>query len=307
MKLNKILLLTISFLLLISITSYGFDIPLGDDENSISIKTTKEEHEHFDKQLPFGPTSIKFINNSLWVADGLKDRIVEYDTNGNYIKSIQLDMPYYSTIGDFCFGYYGKNKEESIYVCDVDNPIIYVFKTSGQKLRQFGSINSRTILLKPFKIEFFDGKIYVLDSERSNIFVYNTNFGQEKAIVTYSKNFYIENGYLFHMSTYKGMKTIEKYNIENGRGDYKELDIKENEPLDYIASNNDIYYVGREDSEKAKYHLIQYDKNNTTKLDTDLPVSFLVTSFIKNNKGILYQIKFNHEQPTKLSINPIEN
>ena len=156
-------LLSALFLTLITTTNiYAFDLPLGEEENTIYLKTTKEADEHFDKQLPFGPNSIRFSDNNLWVSDGLKDRLVEYDTNGNYLSSIQfVDMPYYSTVGDFCFGYYGKNKEKAIYVCDADNPIIYVFNMAGEKIGQFGSLEKKTILLKPLRIEFEDGNIYI--------------------------------------------------------------------------------------------------------------------------------------------------
>ena len=305
MKQIKTILATLLLSFVTSISTYAFDIPLGDDEKSIYLKTTQEEHEHFIKELPFGPTSIRFIDNSIWVADGLKDRIVEYDTNGNYINSIQLDMPNYSTIGDFCFGYYGNNKEKAIYVCDADNPIIYIFKFTGKKIRQFGSLNQKTILLKPVRIEFEEGNIYILDSERSNIFVYNTSFAQSKAIVTYSNNFAIENSVLFHIDTNRGMKQIEIYDLKSGKRKNCRLDVPEDKNLDFIAYSNNFFYIGEmtKQEESNQYQISKVDKDNKkTKLLTDYPVSFLVTSFIKDNLGKIYQIKFNPKQPTKISI-----
>ena len=309
---NKTLLSVLLLSLFTYTSTYAFDIPLGDDEKSIFLKTTQEEHEHFTKELPFGPTSIKFIDDSLWVADGLKDRLVEYDTNGNYKKSIQLEeMPNYSTAGDFCFGNF--RNEKAIYVCDADNAIIYIFNYSGNIIGQIGSLDEKFILRKPYRIEVFDEKIYVYDAERSNIFVYNDKLNQDKAIVTYSNNFAIENEFLFHIFiSHTGMKKIDRRNLKTNKTDNHILDIPEKESIDFIAVNNDEYYVGavkksQDGSENDKYQISKYNKNNkVSKLDTDLPVSFLVTSFIKNSEGKIYQIKYNPEQPNKLSIEKIE-
>lgn len=310
MKLYRNILMSICFSLVISMPIFAFDIPLGEDENSISLKTTQEEHEHFDKVLPFGPTSVRFLENSFWISDGLKDRIVEFDTKGNFKNVINLDMPNYSTIGDFCFGHYGKNKEKSIYVCDVDNPIIYVFNFSGKKLGQFGSLNKKTILLKPVKIEFYNDYIYILDTERSNIFEYNTEFAQKRAIYTRGNNFFIENDFLFHISTFKGMKNIEKYNLSTRDSTYNKLDIPENDNLDFASYANETYYVGKmigqNDSKPIQYQLLAVDNdNNKTELTTYSPVSFLVSSFVKDNHGKIYQIKYNPEESNKLTINQL--
>ncbi len=312
MKYYKKLLSVLFISLFTSINAYALDLPLGEDENSIYLKTTQEADEHFDKQLPFGPNSIRFSDNSLWVSDGLKDRIVEFDTDGNFLSSIQfVDMPYYSTVGDFCFGYYGKNKEKAIYLCDADNPIIYVFNMEGKKIGQFGSLEEKTILLKPFRIEFEDGNIYILDTERSNIFVYNTEFCQGKAIVTYSKNFEIENSVLSHIDKSRGMKVLERYNLKSGERTNYQLNISEDTDIDFIGYNNDSCYFGEtkslEDSNTSQYQVFNIDKNNNKiQFATGSLASFLVKSFIKDNQGKIYQIKYNPEEPSKLTIDQLK-
>ena len=310
MKSYKIGFSTLFISLAASISLYAFDISLGDNENSLGIKVDHKVDEPFGKPLPWGPTSVRFSGNSLWAADTLKNRIVEYDLNGTYKNAIKLELPDYSTIGDFCFGYYGKKQEKALYVCDDDNPIIYVFNSSGKKIGQFGSVDKKTILIKPHRIEFYDGNIYVLDTGRSNIFVYNTKFYQGKAIVTYSNNFAIENDTLIHIVTLKKKKSIELYNLKTNDRQYYELDYPEDAEIDFISANQNLAFIGDvvfyEGADKAQYQIIQVDnKQNLTRLNTNYPVSFMVRSFIKDKAGKLYQIKFDETKPNKLTIDQL--
>ena len=294
--------------LMASMPIYAFDLSLGNEENSLGIKVSHEYDEPFGKPLPWGPASIRFSGNSLWAADTLKNRIIEYDLNGNYKSSTLLKLPNYSTIGDFCFGFYKDKKV--LYVCDADNPIIYIFNSSGKPIAKRGSAEKRTILMKPARIEFFENKIYVLDIGRSNISVYNTDLNQEKAIVTYSKNFAIENDSLIHISTLRSLKCIEWYNLKTGERTNQDLGIPEDTEIDFLFANNDQAYIGdvkfEEGASKAQYQIIQVDKdNNFTRLNTDYPVSFMVRSFIKDKEGKMYQIKFDETKPNKLTIDQL--
>ena len=310
MKSCKTVISALLLSIMASMPLYAFDISLGNDEKSLGIKVTHDADEPFGKPLPWGPASIRFSGSSLWAADTLKNRIVEYDTNGTFLRAIPLKMPKDSTIGDFCFGYFGENKEKALFVCDDDNPVIYVFNSFGEKISQFGSANKKTILMNPYRIEFYDGHIYVLDTGRSNIFVYNTKFYQGKAIVTYSNNFAIENDTLIHIVTSKKKKSIELYNLKTNDRQYYELDYPEDAEIDFISANQDLAFIGdvvfNEGANKAQYQIIQVDKNkNFIKLNTDYPVSFMVKSFIKDKSGKLYQIKFDESKPNKLTIDKL--
>ena len=310
MKSYKTVLAALLLSSIVSMPSYAFDLSLGNDEKSLGIKVDHKVDEPFGKPLPWGPASVRFSGNSLWAADTLKNRIVEYELNGTYKNAIHLELPNYSTIGDFCFGYFGEKKEKVLYVCDADNPIIYVFNSSGKKISQFGSPDKKTILINPHRIEFYDGNIYVLDTGRSNIFVYNTKFHQGKAIVTYSNNFAIENDSLIHIVPLKKKKCIECYNLKTSERQYYELDYPEDAEIDFISANQNLAFIGdilfNEGANKAQYQIIQVDKNNNLiKLNTDYPVSFMVRSFIKDKSGKLYQIKFDESQPNKLTIDKL--
>jgi hypothetical protein len=310
MKSYKIGLSTLFLSIAASMSLYAFDLPLGDGEKSLGIKTTHNVDEPFGKPLPWGPTSARFSGNSLWVADTLKNRIVEYEPNGTYKNAITLKMPSYSTIGDFCFGYFGDKKEKALFVCDDDNPIIYVFNSSGNIINQIGSLNTRTILMRPSRIEFYDGKIFVLDIGRSNIFEFNQYLNQGRAIVTYASNFTIENDTLIHIVEYKNKKAIEWYNLKSGKRDYYELDYPKDSEIDFVSINKDMAYIGEvifeEGASQAQYQIIQVDnKQNLTRLNTNYPVSFMVRSFIKDKAGKLYQIKFDETKPNKLTIDQL--
>ena len=290
-----------------SMSLYAFDLSLGDGDKSLGIKTTHNVDEPFGKPLPWGPASVRFSGNSLWAADTLKNRIVEYEPNGTFKNAITLKMPDYSTIGDFCFGYFGENKEKVLFVCDADNPIIYVFNSSGTKINQIGSIDKKTILINPHRIEFYDGKIYVLDTARNNIFEYNSKLNQERAIATYSNNFAIENGILIHIVPNKGKKSIEWYNLKTRETRNCELDYSQDADIDFISADKDQTYIGEvifeEGANQAQYQIIQVDNNkNLIRLNTNYPVSFMVKSFIKDKEGKLYQIKYDETQPDKLTI-----
>ena len=310
MKSYKNIIAAIMLSLATSLPVYAFDLALGNEEKSLGIKVTHEVDEPFGKPLPWGPASVRFSDNSLWAADTLKNRIVEYELNGTYKNAVTLELPNYSTIGDFCFGYFGEKKDKALYVCDADNPIIYVFNSSGKKIGQFGSVNKKTILIRPHRIEFYDGNIYVLDTGRSNIIVYNTKFYQGKAIVTFSNNFAIENDTLIHIVTSKKKKNIEFYNLKTNETKNYELDYPEDAEIDFISANQNLAFIGdilfKEGANKAQYQIIQVDNNNNiTKLNTNYPVSFMVRSFIKDQQGKLYQIKFDESKPDKLTIDKL--
>lgn len=311
MKSYKNLIATIMLSLATSLPIYAFDIALGDGEKSLGIKLTHNADEPFGKPLPWGPASVRFSGSGLWVADTLKNRIVEYDPKGAFIRAIPLNLPNDSTIGDFCFGIYKNQKV--LYVCDADNPVIFVFNSSGKKIARIGSPTRNTILMKPRRIEFFNNKIFVLDEARSNIFVYNTDLNQEKAIATSSNNFTIEKNYLIHVTTFKSKKVIEYYNLETSERQYigfKNLDFDKDADFDYIFCNNEKRYIGvvkvAENSDKAQYQIIQVDKeDNISMLNTDYPVSFMIRSFIKDPQGKIYQIKFDENRTEKLTIDEL--
>ena len=308
MKSYKIGLAALLLSVVASMPIYAFDLPLGKEENSLGIKVTHEYDEPFGRPLPWGPASVRFSGNSLWAADSLKNRIVEFDLNGKYKNSIPLKLPKYSTIGDFCFGMYHDKKV--LYVCDDSNPVIYIFNSSGKPLAKIGSAEKKSILLNPSRIEFYDNKIYVLDTGRSNIFVYNTDLNQEKAIVTYGDNFSIEDDSLIHISLFKDNKVIEWYNLKTGKYTDLNLEVSKDTDIDFMFTRNDLSYIGidkfEEGSNKVQYQIIQIDKNkNLTILNTDNPVSFMIRSFIKDKQGKMYQIKFDETKPNKLTIDQL--
>lgn len=311
MRSCKTLISALLLSIMASMPLYAFDLSLGNDEKSLGIKVTHDADEPFGKPLPWGPASVRFSGSSLWAADTLKNRIVEYDTKGTFLRAIPLKMPNDSTIGDFCFGYFGENKEKALFVCDDDNPVIYVFNSSGEKISQFGSADKKTILMNPHRIEFYDGHIYILDTGLSNILVYNTKFYQGKGIVTYSDNFAIENGNLIHIiNTSKKEKRVELYNLKTEERQYYRLDYPEDAEIDLISANENQAFIGNavfyEGANKAQYQIIQIDKDkNIIKLNTDYPVSFMVKSFIKDKSGKLYQIKFDETKPNKLTIDQL--
>ncbi len=311
MKSYKNIIAAIMFSLATSLPIYAFDIALGNEEKSLGIKITHDADEPFGKPLPWGPASVRFSGNSLWAADTLKNRIVEYDTKGTFVRAIPLKIPSESTIGDFCFGMYKDQKV--LYVCDEDNPVIYIFNSSGKPLAKIGSIEKRSILLRPSRIEFYNNKIYVLDTGRSNIFVFNTDLNQEKAIVTFGNNFTIENDFLVHKIKLGKKNGLDFKNLKTGDTKsiyFKNLETDENTDIDYLFCNNGLVCMGTvkfvEGANKAQYQIIQVDKDEKLSIvNTDYPVSFMPRSFIKDQQGKPYQIKFDESKPDKLTIDKL--
>lgn len=292
-----------------SLPVFSFDLSLGDDEQSLGIKITHDADEPFGKPLPWGPSSIRFSGTSLWAADTLKNRIVEYSDKGEYKNSIPLKIPSISTIGDFCFGYYGKTKEKALFVCDADNPIIYVFNPSGDIISQIGT-EEKSIFSYPKRIEYSNEKIYVLDTSSKEIFILNNDLSFIKKIKTASENFTIENNILFHIANIGRNKIFQWINLTNGEVHELKPGVPAETEIDYISTQNKDVIFGvvkfEENSDKAQYLLIKTNKDEKiSKLFTDYPTSFITRSFIKNKEGKIFQIKFDENQPNKIIIDSL--
>ena len=293
-----------------SLPAYSIDLALGEDEKALGIKVTHEIEEPVGKPLPWGPASVRFVGDSIWAADTLKGRLVEFDLNGNFKNAISLKLPAEAAVGDFCFGIYDtKKKEKAVYVCDADNPTILAFDMNGELLGQIGS-GTKDVFFMPKRIEGYANEIFVLEAGKKEIYIFNQDLKQIDKFKTVTDNFTVENDNLYHFTSLGRNNALEIQDLKN----YEKHIIKPGFP-----SDNDIdllfcdknTYVGfvefREGSgENPQYQIVEVDKDgNMTRINTDYPVSFMVRSFIKDSKGKKYQIKFDEAHPDKLIIDEL--
>ncbi len=312
MRFFKISLITLLLNILVSLPCFCLELSLGNDEQSLGIKISHEVNEPLGKPLPWGPASIRFVNSDIWIADTLKSRIAIFDNKGNYKSSIPISLPKDSEIGDFCVGHYGRDKKETLFILDSNNPILYIYNLEGKKILQYGTRN-KSIFFYPTKIEKYDNSLFVLDSGKNIIYVFNvlgSVLSPKARLPINSNHFSVEEDTLAYFVNKDKSKTLKRKKINSEKVYNIKLKSVENMEFDYICYNNNKLYLGIvndiNDSENAQYQLLQIDeKGKVIKLNTDYPVNFLVRSFIKDEKGKVYQIKFNSNQPNKLIIDSL--
>lgn len=312
MKLYKAYVISALASLIYSLPLWGFEISLGNDEKSLGIKVKHEYDEPFGKPLPWGPASLRFAGSSLWAADTLKNRIVEFDNNGVYKSSVTINMPKGSTIGDFCFGLFGEKKERAVIVCDADNPSVYAFDQSGAMLGQIGS-DTVDVFIRPHRIEVYENKFYILDSGKKEIIELDSTFKVGKRIKTFAENFAIENKYLVHCISNGRNNFVEWHDLQSGESNVVKPGMPSDIEYDFITCNqnkNKGIFIGNvefTEGENPQYKIIKYTnkEDSIASIYTSYPVSFMVRSFIKDKEERLYQIKFEEDHPEKLIIDEV--
>ena len=128
------------------------------------------------------PTSIKIIDEKIFVAYGFQDEIQVFDLGGNYLWKFGS---FGTQAGQFNAPHRIATLNNELFVADSENHRIQVFDNNGNFLRQFGT-NGDSIgqLSEPIDLYAYNGQIFVADSIRATILVFDLNGKFMKEFVT---------------------------------------------------------------------------------------------------------------------------
>jgi len=189
-------------------------------------------------------------NLDVFIADKNNRRIVRYDKNLNYISSYPSSEIY----GNPDIGYPVStvmSLHGDLYILDAQNKYIIKLQTMSNSYHIFGDISNTFLPLKnPVKMEADrKNKIYVSDSERGSIFIYDLygNLLQTVGNFTDLKGFSISNsGELYIIDGYSlrilhGSQTISEINLKLLKRNIKN-------PFDLDILNKNVYILDKEDN-----------------------------------------------------------
>ena len=117
------------------------------------------------------PTSIKIIDEKIFVAYGFQDEIQVFDLDGTYLWKFGNSG---TQAGQFNMPHRLAALNNELFVADSDNHRIQVFDLDGNFLRQFGNYgDSVGHLNHPIDVHVYGNEIFVADDIRKSIIVFN--------------------------------------------------------------------------------------------------------------------------------------
>jgi DNA-binding beta-propeller fold protein YncE len=161
MKINPRFLQILCCLQIVSLF-FSIGIAYGKTEGSFQL----------EKQISTNSWSIGLSNNEneLFVADGISNKILVFDLDGNLIRKFLLSD------SDSCKGHiHGITIfEKKIYSVKENSDCIGIYDLEGELLKNFGSTGKEFGRFNsPQNIEIFDKKTYVTDNENKRIQVFD--------------------------------------------------------------------------------------------------------------------------------------
>jgi uncharacterized protein YjbI with pentapeptide repeats len=119
------------------------------------------------------PTSIKIIDEKIFVAYGFQNEIQVFDLDGNYLWKFGSSG---TQVSQFNGPYRLATLNNELFVADSENHRIQVFNSDGNFLRQFGNYgNSIGHLSHPIDVHGYDNEIFVADEIRKTILIFDLN------------------------------------------------------------------------------------------------------------------------------------
>jgi hypothetical protein len=169
----KYLLLIISIFCLIPISSSALKVEAflhmdyGNQKNEISVRQSGERPATF---VPSGFSTFGFQDRKIYVCDGLKFAIKEFDFVGSLLREIPFDQEIRAE-GAILFGDIHLTTEE-IYLTDTQRGWLYVMDYKGKLLRKISTKSIDKSFTSPCLI-FRDKKnrLYVQDRNTDRLFV----------------------------------------------------------------------------------------------------------------------------------------
>ena len=161
MKINSRFLQIICYLQIICLF-FSVGVADGKLDNSFQL----------EKQFSTNSWSIGLSNNEneLFVADGINNKILIFDFNGNPIREFSL------TDSDTCKGHIHGIAvfEKRIYSVKENNDCIGIYNFEGELLKKFGSAGKELGKFdSPQNIKIFDNMIYITDNKNKRIQVFD--------------------------------------------------------------------------------------------------------------------------------------
>ena len=119
------------------------------------------------------PTSIKIIEEKIFVAYGFQDEIQVFDLDGMYLWKFGSSG---TQVGQFNVPHRIATSNNELFVADSENHRIQVFDLNGNFLRQFGNYaDSIGYLSHPIDVHVYDNEIFVADDVKKSILVFDLN------------------------------------------------------------------------------------------------------------------------------------
>ena len=168
-----------------------------------------------EKQFSTNSWSIGLSNNEneLFVADGINNKILVFDFNGNPIREFSL------TDSDTCKGHIHGIAifEKRIYSVKENNDCIGIYDLEGKLLKKFGSTGKEFGKFNsPQNIKIFDNMIYITDNKNKRIQVFD-----------------IEGNFIFYFD-------IQKSELKNDFGTPYDLEIYQGKIYVTLPKQNNI-------------------------------------------------------------------
>jgi uncharacterized protein YjbI with pentapeptide repeats len=119
------------------------------------------------------PTSIKIIDEKIFVAYGFQDEIQVFDLDGNYLWKFGSSG---TQTGQFNLPHRLAASNNELFVADLENYRIQVFDLDGNFIRQFEThSNSIKQFSKPIDVYAYDSQVFVVDQNHALILVFDLN------------------------------------------------------------------------------------------------------------------------------------
>lgn len=282
-----------------SLPVMALDLDLTVKGDGLRVLTEKEAPEGFGRGLPMGPGALRFDGASLWAADSLTGRLVEFDAGGKEIRKISINGGDQLVIADFATIKDRDGKTEGFWALGSERPELVKIDLTGKILASFS-----TELSIQARLELLPGnRLAVLDQGMSQIAVFDETGKQLFKQSAVGKGFAAAaNGDILFLNQEGEVVVLCKRTDANGQVEkLAELPISiESNPSLILSLANDELLIGfhsfDEEKAEASYNISRMNTAGkiTATMTTPFPAAFIGRTVIDDGKN-LFLVSFVEE------------
>lgn len=270
---------------------FSMELNLSVSGPGLKVLTSKEAPEGFGRGLPMGPSSLRFINNSLWAVDSIAGRFVEFNEQGQEQKSISVENADQLVISDFAFENDAEGKPVAIWAVGTEQSDVLKTDMTGKILASFS-----TDLIFPAQLELLPGgELAISDQGLPNISIYNASGQQVWRHEIIGKNFVAEtNGdLLFLTAKDENVAIMKRLHTTGELVEQCELPMGEDSnPALLFIRNGEIFFSfhsSEEESEEYTFNINRFSlaSKAMATLTTEFPAPFINRLLLENNGNLL--------------------